>query len=82
VGAWDLEGKGQKTSENHDMKSEMEELRHKVNKLTPTTNLIVHDSILNISNQTAEQICILGIGEESLNHPLLCQWGELQEDVF
>ena len=49
------------------------DVRHEGNELGLMTNLIVHDSIVNISNHTAEHICILDIGEESFNLPLLCQ---------
>ena len=52
------------------MKSEMG-VRHEHNWFTLTTDLVIHHCITNISNQTPDFICILGIIEETLNIPLL-----------
>ena len=49
------------------------DIGHGGNEFGITTNLIVHHSIMDISNQTTEHICILGIGDESLNLPSPCQ---------
>ena len=58
------------------------DIRYEDGELGLTTNLVVHYSIMNISNHTIEHICILDIGKESLNLPLLCQWNELLENLF
>ena len=39
--------------------------------LVLTTNLIIHDCISNVLNQACKLICILNIGEKTLNVPLL-----------
>ena len=58
------------------------DVRHEGNELGLTTNLIVHHSIVNISNHTTEHICILDIGKESLNLPLICQQNKFFENLF
>ena len=57
------------------------DVRHEGIKLALTANLIVHHNITDTFNQTIENLCILGIGEESQNPPLFCQWNEFLEDI-
>ena len=57
-------------------------VRYEGNELGLTTNLIVHYSILDISNHTTEHVCILDIGDKSLNLPLLCQYNEFLENLL
>jgi len=63
------------------MKSEIC-VSHGCDEPVPITNLIAHHGITVITNQTAEIICILGIVEETLNSPLICQWTEFLENGF
>ena len=57
------------------------DVRHEGDKLALNTNLIVHHSTMDIPNQTIEHLCILDIGEESLDLPLICQWNEFLENL-
>ena len=63
------------------MKSETD-VRYEGIELTLTTHLIVYHSITNTPNQTTECICILGIGKESLNSPLVFQHNEFLDNFF
>ena len=63
------------------MKSEMG-VRHEDNEPTQTTNLIVHCSITDLSNQTTKLVRILDIIEKAFSLPLFCQWLEYLENIF
>ena len=43
----------------------------------PRTNLIIHDGIMNLSNEAIELIHILGVVKKPCNSTLLCQWLKL-----
>jgi len=58
------------------------DVRCECSKLGLATNLIVHHSIVNFPNHTTEHICILDIGKESLNLPLLCQLNQSSENFL
>ena len=47
-----------------------------------TTNLIVHHCISNIFNQASKLICILNIGEKTLNLSLLLQQLQFLKNVL
>jgi len=57
-------------------------VRHVHNWFTLTTDLIIHHSIPNIPNQITDNVCILGIVNETPNTPLLSQQCESLENVF
>ena len=57
------------------------DVRYESDEHALNTNLIVHHSITDIFNQTTEHLCILDIGEESLDLPLVCQWNEFLENL-
>jgi len=57
------------------------DVRHGGSEFVLIANLIVHDSITNIFDQTAELIRILDVVEETFNLPLLCQWLQFTENI-
>jgi len=63
------------------MKSEVG-VRNEHNWYILTTDLIIHYSITNISNQTPEFLCILGIVKETFNITLLGQQLKSLKNIF
>lgn len=65
------------------MKSERYvQVRHRFDKFILVTDLIGHDNVVNIPNQTTELICIYGIVKEALNIPLSSQQLEGLQNPF
>jgi hypothetical protein len=63
------------------MKSEMD-VRYEVNEPALITNLIVHCSITDLSNQTTKHVCILDTVQEAFNLSLFHQQLEILENIF